>query len=155
MVTTVQFSSVAQSCPTLRNRRDYSTLGLPVHHQLWVYSKSRPLIQWCHPTILSSVTPFSSHLQSFPASGSFESILCIRWPKYWSFSFIISPSSEYSGLISFRTDWIERQLNNGNIYFTIQVIRDQEFVLKLFLRITQEVKADFIGRLEIIKMDTY
>ena len=69
-------------------------------------SNSCPLSQWCHPTISSSVVPFSSCLQSCPASGSFqnESVLCIRWPKYWSFSFSISPSNEYSGLISFRTD---------------------------------------------------
>ena len=65
-------------------------------------------IQWCHPTISSSVVPFSSCLQSFPASGSFpESVLCIRWPEYWSFSLSISPSSEYSGLISFRMDWLD------------------------------------------------
>ena len=56
------------------------------------------------PIFSSSIIPLSSHLQSFPASGSFpnESVLCIRWPKYWSFSFSISPSNEYSGLISFR-----------------------------------------------------
>ena len=54
-----------------------------------------------------SVIPFSSCLQSFPATGSSlnESVLCIRWPKYWSFSFNISPSNEYSGLISFMIDW--------------------------------------------------
>ena len=115
---------------------------------------------------ITSVMPFNHHILCHPLlllpsiilsirGFSNELVLRIRWPKCWSFSFNISPSSEYSGLISFRTDWIERQLNNGNIYFTIQVIRDQEFVLKLFLRITQEVKADFIGRLEIIKMDTY
>ena len=69
-------------------------------------SNSCPLSQWCHPTIWSSVVFFSSCLQSFPASGSFPmSVLCIRWPKYWSFSFSISPSSEYSGLITFRIDW--------------------------------------------------
>ena len=71
------------------------------------YSNSRPLSRWCHPTISSSVTPFSSHLQSFPASVSFpELVLCIRWPKDCSFSFSISPSNEYSGLISFRMDWL-------------------------------------------------
>ena len=59
--------------------------------------------QWCQPTISSSVIPFSSHLQFFPAS---ESFLHIRWAKYWSFSFSSSPSNEYSGLISFRTDWL-------------------------------------------------
>ena len=68
-----------------------------------VYSNSCPLSQWCHPTISSSIIPFSSHLQSFPASGSFqESVLRIRWPKCWGFSFSISPSNEYSGWFSLR-----------------------------------------------------
>ena len=59
-----------------------------------------PLSQWCHPTILSSVIPFSSCLQSFQASGSFLiSWLFEWWPKYWGFSFSISTSNEYSGLI--------------------------------------------------------
>ena len=67
-------------------------------------SNSCPLSWWCHPTISSSVIPFSACLQSFPASGSFpnELVLCIRWSKYWNFSFSISPSNEYLGLISFR-----------------------------------------------------
>ena len=66
-----------------------------------VYPSSCPLSRWCHPTISSSVVPFSSCPQSFPASGSFPmSQLFIRWPKYWSFSFNISPSSEHPGLIS-------------------------------------------------------
>ena len=72
-------------------------------------SNSCPLSQWCHPTISFSVIPFSSCLQSFPASGSFFSELALRisWPKYWSFSLSISPSSEYSELISFRIDWFD------------------------------------------------
>ena len=75
----------------------------------WVCWNSCPLRQWCHPAISSSVIPFSSCLQSFPASRSFsnESVPCIRWPKYWSFSFSISPSNECSGLISFRIDWFD------------------------------------------------
>ena len=69
---------------------------------------SCPLSQWYHSTISSSVVPFSSHPQSFPASGfSNESALRIKWPKYWSFSFIISLYNEHSGLISFRMDWLE------------------------------------------------
>ena len=75
-----------------------------------VCSNSCPLSQWCHPTISSSATLFSSCSQSFPASGFFfsnESVLLIRWPKYWSFSFSISPFNEYSGLISFRLDWLD------------------------------------------------
>ena len=69
-----------------------------------VYSNSCPLSRWCRPAISSSVTPVFSHLQSFLASN--ESVLCIRWPKDWSFSFCISPSNEYSGLISFRIHWL-------------------------------------------------
>ena len=69
-----------------------------------VYTKSCPLSQWCHPTISSSVVPFSSCLSIFPSIRVFsdESALRIRWPKDWSFSFSISPSNEYSELISFR-----------------------------------------------------
>ena len=73
-----------------------------------ICSSSCPLRQWCHPTISSSVVPFSSCLQSFPASGpSNESDLCISWPKDWSFSFNISPPNEHPGLISFRMDWLD------------------------------------------------
>ena len=67
----VQFSSVAQSCPTLWDPMDCSTLGFPVLHYLPVCSNSCPLSQWCHPAISSSVAPFSSCPQTFPASGSF------------------------------------------------------------------------------------
>ena len=72
-------------------------------------------------TISSSVVPFS-HLQSFPASGSFsnESVLCIRWPKYWSFSFSISPSNEYSGLISFRIDQLDLLAVQGTLKSLLQ-----------------------------------
>ena len=71
-----------------------------------VYPKSCSLIRWCNPTISFSIVHFSSCLQYFPASVfSNESVLHIRWPKYWSFSFSLSPSNEYSGLICFRTDW--------------------------------------------------
>ena len=72
-------------------------------------SNSCPLSQWCHPTISSSVVPFSSCPPSCLVSGSFPlSVLCVRWPKYWSFfSFSISASNDYSGLISFRTDWFD------------------------------------------------
>ena len=105
----VQFSSVAQSCPTLCNAMDCSMPGFPVHHQLMELAKlmsitlvmpfNHPIL--CHPLLLlpsvfSSIRVFSS-----------ESVLHFRWPKYWSFSFSISPSNEYSGLISFRIDWFD------------------------------------------------
>ena len=75
-------------------------------------SNSCPSSQWCHPNISSSVMPFSSCLQSFPASGS---VLHIRWPKYWSFSFSISPSNKYSRLISFRMDWLDLLAVQGTL----------------------------------------
>ena len=87
-----------------------------------VYSNSCPLSQWCHPTISSSVIPFSSCLQSFPASGYFsnELVLCIRWPKYWSFSFSISPSNEHPGLISFRMNWLDLLVVQGTLKSLLQ-----------------------------------
>ena len=86
-----------------------------------VYSNSCPLSQWCHPTISSSVVPFSSCLQSFPASGSLQmSQLCIRWPKAWSCSFSINPSNDYSGLISFRIDWFDLLAVQGTLKNLLQ-----------------------------------
>ena len=72
-------------------------------------SNSCPLSQWCNPIISSAVIPFSSCLQSSPASGVFsnESVLHIRWPKYWNFSFNIRPTNECSGLSSFRMDCLD------------------------------------------------
>ena len=105
----IQFSSVAQSCLTLFDPMDYSTPGFPVHHQLPSLLKlmsielvmpsnhlilCRPLLLL--PSIFPSISVFSK-----------ESVLCVTWQKYWSFSLNISPSNEYSGLISFRIDWFD------------------------------------------------
>ena len=85
-----------------------------------VHPNPCPLSQWCHPTFSSSVIPFSSCPQYFPASRSFQkSPLHISWPKYWSFSFNIlpmnSPSNEPSGLISFRMDWLDLLAVQGTL----------------------------------------
>ena len=107
--TNIQFSSVSQSCPTLCDPMNCSLPGLPVHHHL----PESP-----RPMSIESVMP-SNHLilcrpllllpSIFPSIRIFsnESALHIRWPKYWSFSFSISPSNEYSGLISFTMDWLD------------------------------------------------
>ena len=80
-----------------------------------VHSDSRPSSWWCHPTISSSVFPFSC-LQSFPGSGSFpRSQLFASGAKYWSFSFSISPFNECSGLISFRMDWLDLLAVQGTL----------------------------------------
>ena len=73
-----------------------------------VHSDSRPSSQWCHPAISSS-DALSLLTSIFPSIMVFcnESPVFIRWPKYWSFSFNISPSSEYSGFISFMIDWFD------------------------------------------------
>ena len=112
---TFQFSSVTQSCPSLCDSMDCSTLGFPVHHQLpelaqiyvhRVVIPSNHLIL-CHllllpPSIFPSIRVFSS-----------DSFLRIRWPKYWSFS--INPSNEYSELISFRIDWFDLFAVQGTV----------------------------------------
>ena len=87
-----------------------------------VYSNSCPSSQYCHPTISSAVLPFYSHLESFLVSWFFsnESVLRIRWLKYWSFSFSISPSNEYSGLISFRMDWFDLLAVQGTLKSLLQ-----------------------------------
>ena len=102
----IQFSSVTQSCLTLCEPMDCSTLGFPVHHQLlelaqthvhWVGDAIQPYHLLSSPSLLPSIFP---SIRVF----SNESVLCIRLPKDWSFSFSISPSNEHSGLISLRMD---------------------------------------------------
>ena len=101
---------------------DCSTPGLPVHHQLPEFTQTH--VHWVSDAIQPShsVITFSSCLQSFPATGSFssESVLCIRWPKYWSFSFNISPSNEHLGLISFRMDWQDLLAVQGTLKSLLQ-----------------------------------
>ena len=104
-----QFSSVAQSCPTLCSPMNRSRLGLPVHHQLPEFTQTH--VHWVSDAIQPS-HPLSSpsFLPPIPPSIRIffnKTILRMRWPKYWSFSFNISPSNEYSGLISFRMDWLD------------------------------------------------
>ena len=85
------------------------------------YPNSYPASQGCHPAISSSVVPFSSCPQSFPASVfSNESALRISWPKHWSFSFNISPSNEHPGLISFRMDWVDLLAVQGTLKRLLQ-----------------------------------
>ena len=117
-----QFSWVAQSCLTLCSPMDCSTPGLPVHHHLLESNpNSCPLSRWRHPTISFSVLPFSSRLQSFPASGSFQmSQFFTSWPKYWSFNFSISPSNEHPGLISSRMDWLDLLGAQGTLKSLLQ-----------------------------------
>ena len=110
-------SSVSQSCPTLCNPMYSSTPGFPICHQLPELAQIHVLqvndvIQSSHP--LSSPSPpafnHSQHQSLFQ-----RAIFHIRWPKYWGFSFSISPSNEYSGLLSFRIDWFDLLAVQGTL----------------------------------------
>ena len=116
-----QFSSVTQSCLTLCGPMDYNTPGFPVHHQLPELAQTHvhrvgdaiqpfhPLSSLLHPpSIFPSIRVFSK-----------ESVLCIG-PKYWSFSFNISPSKEHPGLISFRMDWLDLLAIQGTLKSLLQ-----------------------------------
>ena len=118
----VQFSSVAQSCSAFCDPMNCSTPGLPVHHQLPEFTQTHihRVSDAIQPS-QSSVVPFSSCPQSLPASESFPmSQLCMRWPKYWSFSFSIIPSKEIPGLISFRMDWLDLLAVQGTLTSLLQ-----------------------------------
>ena len=115
-----QFSSVAHLYPTLCDPMDCSTPGLPVHHQLPEFTQTHvhwvsDAIQPSHPLSSPSLPP-----SIFPSIRVFssESVLRIRWTKYWSFS--ISPSGEYSGLISFRMDWLDLLAVQGTLKSLLQ-----------------------------------
>ena len=118
----VQFCSVTHSCPTLCNPMNRSTPGLPVQHQLLEFTQThfhrvgdainhlilyRPLLLL--PPIPSSIRVFSN-----------KSTLPMRWPKYWSFSFSISPSNEHPGWISFRMDWLDLLAVQGTLKSLLQ-----------------------------------
>ena len=112
-------SSVPQSCPTLCNPTDCSTPGLPVHHQLLEFTQIHvhwvtDAIQPSHP--LSSPSPPAFNLSQH--QGLFQWVS--SWPKYWSFSFNISPSREHPGLISFRMDWLDCLAVQGTLKNLLQ-----------------------------------
>ena len=118
----VYISSVAQSCPTLCNPMNRSTPDLPVHHQLLKPTQTHVHcvsdgIQSSHP--LSSLLLLPSIFPSITVFSN-ESALCIRWPKYWSFSFSISPSNEQPGLVSFRMDWLNLLAVQGTLKSLLQ-----------------------------------
>ena len=118
----VQFSLVAQLCPTLCDPMNHSTPSLPVHHHLPEFTQThvhrvsdaiQHLILCCPLLLLPPIPP---SIRDF----SNESTLPIRWPKYWSFSFSISPSNKHPGLISFRMDWLDLLAVQGTLMSLLQ-----------------------------------
>ena len=117
----VQFSSVAQSCPTLCDPMDCSTPGFPITNS-WSVLKCMSIILVMPSNHLILCCPLLLLPSIFPRIGVFssDSVLHITWPKYWSFSFSISPSNEYSGPISFRIDWLDLHAVQGTLKSLLQ-----------------------------------
>ena len=114
-------TAFSQLCLTLCDPMSWSTPGLPVHHQLPESTQTHvhrvdDAIQPSHP--LSSPSPPALNLSQ--QQGSNESVLRIRWPKYWSFSLSISPSNEHPGVISFRMDWLDFLALQGTLKSLLQ-----------------------------------
>ena len=137
--------SVAQLCLTLCDPMDCSTPGFPdlCHlsefaqtHVRWVMIPSNQLILYYPLLLLPSIFP---SIRIF----SNESALCIRWPKYWSFSFSKSPSNEYSGLISFRMDWFELLASRGlsKVFSNTTVQKYQFFYAQLSLWYNSHIRT--------------
>ena len=117
----IQFSSVAQSCPTLCDLREACQASLSITNsrsslKLMSIDSVMPSshLILCHPFLL--LPPIPPRIRVF----SNESILCMRWPKYWSFSFNIRPSNEHPGLISFRMDWLDLLVVQGTFKSLLQ-----------------------------------
>ena len=118
----IQFSSVTQSCLTLCDPMNRSMPGLPVYHQVPEFTQTHvhqvsDAIQPSHPLRpLFLLPPIPPSIRIF----SNESTLRMRWPKYWSFSFNISPSKEHPGLIAFRMDWLDLFAAHGTVKSLLQ-----------------------------------
>ena len=123
--------SVTQSCPTLCAPMDCSMPGLPVLHHLLELAQTH--VHWVGDAIQSSypLSPLLLLPWTFPSIRVFsnELAVCITWPKYWSFSFSISNSNEYSGLISFRIDWSDFVAVQGTLKSLLQHHSFKESVL--------------------------
>ena len=127
----VQFSSVAQSCLTLCNPMDCSMLGLRVHHQLPEFTQTH--VYWVGDAIKSLILcgPLLLSPSIFPIIRVFSNVsaLRIRWPKYSSFSFNISPSNEHPGLI-FRIDWLDLPVVQGALKSLLQYHSSKASILR-------------------------
>ena len=153
-VVSVQFSSVAQSCPTLCDPMNCSTPGLPVHHQLLEFTQTHvhrvsDAIQPSHP--LSSPSPPAPIPPSIRVFSN-ESTLRIRWPKYWSFSFSISPSNEHLGLVSFRMDWLDLLAVQGTLKSSLQHHSSKASILWCSAFFTVQISHPYITTGKIIAL---
>ena len=142
----IQFSSVAQSCPTLCDPVNRSTPGLPVHHHLPEFTQTHvhrvsDAIQPSQP--LSSPSPPApnpSHHQGLYN----ESALRMRWSKYWSFSFSIIPSKKHPGLISFRMDWLDLLVVQGTLKSLLQHHSSKASILRCLAFFTVQLSHPYV-----------
>ena len=111
-----------------------------------IYSNPCPSSWWCHPTISSSVVPFSSCPQSLPASGSFPVSQLMRWPKYWSFSLGISPSNRHPRLVSFRMDWLDLVAIQGTFKSHLQHHRSKASIFQCSAFFTVQLSHPYTGK---------
>ena len=132
---------------------DCSTPGFPVQHQLPELLKLMAIESVMPPNQEDVCLPCP---QSFPTSTSF-SVLCIRWPKYWSFSFSISPSDEYSGLISFRIDWLDLLVVQGTLKSLLQHHSSKASILwcSVFFRVQLSHSYMTIGKTIALTRQTF
>ena len=145
----VQYSSVTQSCPTLCDPMNRSMPGLPVHHQLLEFTQTHvhrvsDAIQPSHP--LSSPSPPAPIPPSFRVFSS-ESTLRMRWPKYWSFSFSISPSNEHPGLMSSRMDWLDLLAVQGTLKSLLQHHSSKASILRHSAFFTVQLSQPYMTQL--------
>ena len=158
----VQFSSVTQSCPTLCNPMDHSTPGFPVHHQLPEFTQlmSTESVMPFNHLILCQEGPLSWGRRRvlrpsiFPSIRVFsdESVLRIRWPKYWSFSFKICRSTEHSELISFRMDWLDLLEVQGTLKSLLQHHSSKASILRCSAFFTVQLSHPYMTTGKIIAL---
>ena len=150
----VQFSSVAQSCLTLCDPMNHSTPGLPVHHQLLESTQTH--VHWGGNAIQPSYPLLSPSPLAliFPSIRVFsnESALPISWPKYWNFSFSISPSNEHPGLIFFRMDWLDFFAVQGTLKSLLQHHSSKASILQCSAFFTVQLSHPYMTTGETIAL---
>ena len=157
MCVCAQFSSVTQSCLTLCNPMNRSTPGLPVHHQLLESTQTNAhwvtdAIQPSHP--LSSPSPPTFNLSQHQGLSQWAA-LHIRWPKFWSFSFSISPSNEHPGLISFRMDWLDLLAVQGTLVSLLQHHSSKASILRRSAFFIVQFSHDYLWLHDYLKNHSF
>ena len=166
----IQFSSVAQSYPTLSDPMDHSTPGLPVHHHLPVFTQTqRPWSRWCHPAISSSVVPFSSCPQSLPASESFPMSQLFAWcgqsPRVSALASFLPKNTqnwsplEWTGWITLQSKGLSRVFSNTTVqkhqFFSTQLSSQSNSHIHLWPLTIALTRQTFVGKVMSLLFGLY